>query len=190
MGMRIALVGVAGSGKDYLASILIKNLGFNRVSFADPLRAVCASIFDIGEYASDDKKDTIIEQYGMTAREIWIKVSATIRSIDDNIWIGKTLDLINQYGDDENIIITDCRTITEMQALHELGFKFIWINRRENTKPLNQYDIDNTLQLSAYLSRSQHWVYDNDNYKDENEFIEYVNNVCSGKQFTKGGIIW
>jgi adenylate kinase family enzyme len=173
MGMKLALVGVAGSGKDYLASILIKNLGFNRVSFADPLRAVCASIFDIGDYASDDKKDTIIEQYGMSAREIWIKMSATIRSIDDDIWIDKTADLINQYGDDENIIITDCRTVRETYALHNLGFKFIWINRPENTKPLNQYDIDNTLKIAHFFQ----WVYNNDNYKDENEFIEYVKNI-------------
>jgi dephospho-CoA kinase len=42
---RIALMGVSGAGKDYLASYLIKNHGVARFSFSDQLKRLAQLIY-------------------------------------------------------------------------------------------------------------------------------------------------
>lgn len=42
----IGVCGKAGSGKDTIADILVKDLGFVKVAFADPLKRVCKDIYD------------------------------------------------------------------------------------------------------------------------------------------------
>lgn len=44
--MIVGVCGRAGSGKDTIADILVRNHGFVKVAFADPLKRVCRDIFD------------------------------------------------------------------------------------------------------------------------------------------------
>ena len=52
--MIIALSGFKGSGKDELASYLVKKYGFTRTSFADPLKDLVASEYEIDRASLDD----------------------------------------------------------------------------------------------------------------------------------------
>ena len=45
--MIIAFSGKAGSGKDTAADVLVKRHGFKKIAFADPLKALCAPVFNI-----------------------------------------------------------------------------------------------------------------------------------------------
>jgi dephospho-CoA kinase len=168
--IKIALVGTSGSGKDYLASILMNGYNFKRAAFADPLREVCSSIFNIGEYGSDELKDTVIPEYGVTARNIWIHMSNSIRHLDDNIWIARTVNKIESMSG-SNIVVTDCRTFPEMKALRKNGFKFVYIVRPENSKELNDYDMKNTVHLNLLCDFS----YRNSNDRTIEEFMEAIN---------------
>lgn len=47
--MIIGLCGKAGSGKDTVADILVRDLGFVKIAFADPLKRVCKDIFDFSD---------------------------------------------------------------------------------------------------------------------------------------------
>lgn len=52
--MIIGLTGLKGSGKDTVAAYLIKEYGFERRAFADPLKRSIAALFDI-EFADIEK---------------------------------------------------------------------------------------------------------------------------------------
>lgn len=166
----IALIGMAGSGKDFLAAHLVKELQYTRVAFADPLRRTCAAIFDLDEWQSDELKDTIIPKYGKSARQIWLDMSATIRSIDNDIWINQTVDEISEY---DKVIISDCRTENEMKVLRDLGFTFIWITRLDNPKEPNSYDIENTAKLKHLVD----YYYDNSYNRDLRNLINFIESI-------------
>jgi hypothetical protein len=149
---KVALIGIAGSGKDYIGALL----QHTRVAFANPLREVCAQLYPIIKpYYEDHLKDTIIPEYSMSARQIWIKISATVRSIDDTVWIKRTQAKIQQHErGGHNIVVTDCRTLNELQTLKELGFYCVWIDNPTNSRPVNQYDLDNTVNLKDLCNQT------------------------------------
>jgi hypothetical protein len=168
----IALIGPAGCGKDYLGGILVKDHGYTRVAFADPLRDVAGDLFPkTKDWLTPDKKDMVIPEYGLSARDIWIKLSKTIRDIDDNIWVNRTLDNISKISGD--IVLTDCRTRAEMVALEGVGFKFVYIESALNNKQSNMYDILNTNTLRSLCSNIYHNS-DGVSYKSNDEWISYV----------------
>ncbi len=149
---KVAFCGIAGCGKDTIAKYLISELNYTRVAFADALRDICASLYpELKEYNSDELKDIIIPKYGMSAREIWIKVSKTLRDIDDDIWISKTSQKLQTI--DTNIIVTDCRTFKEFEMLKTSGFKIIWVDNVLNKKPINEYDKQNTMKLQTLCDK-------------------------------------
>ena len=62
----IGIAGVAGSGKDTLADLLVEHYGFVKIAFADPMRQMVAAIDPILSVTSDDE----IIRYS-DALEIW-----------------------------------------------------------------------------------------------------------------------
>ena len=53
-GLILGLSGYKGSGKDSVASILVKQHGFQRVAFADVLKDLVADLYDVERSAMDD----------------------------------------------------------------------------------------------------------------------------------------
>ncbi len=47
--MIIGLSGVAGSGKDFIADLLVKNHDFVKIALADPLKRICRDVFDFSD---------------------------------------------------------------------------------------------------------------------------------------------
>lgn len=84
----ICLSGRARCGKDTFANVLINKYGFNRVSFADPLRNICARVFylDPDMFVADDKKDAPMRRIHVDFHDI-----DAIRTIVENEW-GYTID--------------------------------------------------------------------------------------------------
>jgi len=64
--MIIGLCGVAGSGKDTVADFLVKNHGFVKVAFADPLKRICKDVFDFSDeqlWGPSEKRNAQDERY-------------------------------------------------------------------------------------------------------------------------------
>lgn len=64
--MIIGLLGQAGSGKDTVADILVKDHGFAKVAFADPLKRICKDVFDFTDeqlWGPSEKRNAPDERY-------------------------------------------------------------------------------------------------------------------------------
>lgn len=64
----ISISGLAGAGKDTAADVLVSRYNFKKVSFADPLRELCAEVFSLpmSNFLDRDKKDADILHIEMT----------------------------------------------------------------------------------------------------------------------------
>ena len=135
--MKIALVGVAGIGKDFLADTLVNDYKYVKLSFARELKRLASSIFNIPVNIADNLKD-VPKYNGYSIRQIWIELAKTIRKFDDYYFINKLLETIDKIKT-ENIIITDVRDFKELKALQQKGFILIYIAGIPK-RPSNEYD--------------------------------------------------
>lgn len=66
----IAVSGYKRSGKDTIANYLVKNYGFKKVAFADPLKDLVARKFDIDRASLDDhRKEEPLLQYPVDPKD-------------------------------------------------------------------------------------------------------------------------
>jgi hypothetical protein len=64
--MIIGLCGPAGSGKDTAADFLVKNHGFAKVAFADPLKRICKDVFAFTDeqlWGPSEKRNAVDERF-------------------------------------------------------------------------------------------------------------------------------
>jgi hypothetical protein len=59
----VCVSGKAGSGKDTMGAVLVKNHGFKRIALADPLRDLCSRVFRIpfNDFLDQNKKDAELD---------------------------------------------------------------------------------------------------------------------------------
>lgn len=59
----VSVSGLAGSGKDTLGNVLVKNHGFTRIALADPLRELCSRVFRLpfNDFLDPSKKDSELD---------------------------------------------------------------------------------------------------------------------------------
>jgi hypothetical protein len=176
--MRIALFGVAGSGKDFLGSFLKEEREYSSFSFGSSLKEICCEIFD-GVIFNPIDSDIVISKYGKSHREIWIRMAKTIREIDNEIFVRKTLEKIEkeeEKGDGKNIIITDLRDEVEYAMLAKQGFVFINVFPKDGraVKPANEYD-----DKIKFLSTKNYHIFINDfdERKTLKRFGEFIDRI-------------
>ncbi len=149
--MKIAFMGVSGSGKDFLSSYLIDNHNFIRLSFSDQLKRLSKHIYPWMEtdYPPEKKSSSLNislptgEFITHSPRDIWLNLDS-LRIIEEKIFIRmlseemKAIDKNNEIN--TNIIITDIRSNSELQWCQENNFIIIYISRKNNK--YKEYDID------------------------------------------------
>lgn len=167
--MKIALGGIAGSGKDYLA----KSTNFTRFAFADELKKECARIFPWLEkdYSPIEKEQPLA--CGMTPRQIWIHVAACLRKVDEDIFIKKLQDHMEMVNVD-NKIITDVRSRKELEFCKSQGFTTIFIDPSKQIYEPNDYDKD----VLSFSQEFDHVFYNDFNGKEtQMKFIHYIMDI-------------
>jgi len=89
--MIIGILGKAGSGKDTVADILVKNHGFVKIAFADPIKRFCMDVFDFSEeqmWGASEFRSEIDERYGITPRLLLQRVGTEgVRSCYEDAWV-------------------------------------------------------------------------------------------------------
>jgi hypothetical protein len=142
----IGLLGFEGSGKDTVASILVNEYGFTQRSFADPVKDVCAAVFQWPRELLEGKtaesrewRETVdpwwSEHLGIpsfTPRYAMRYIGTDLfrNCFSDTKWI-KSLEKNLYYVSNDNIVVSDVRFKNEMSALKNSGAEIFLVTRGE-----------------------------------------------------------
>lgn len=131
---KIGLIGYAGSGKDTVATHLVRR-GYTRVAFADPVRSVLLSVNPlitrdglrlrdaVEAHGWDSVKRTIPE-----VRVLLQGLGAGVRdSLGESVWVEHALRRMDALSGP--VVVTDVRYPNEARALQRRGFSLVWVQR-------------------------------------------------------------
>lgn len=91
------IIGIAGfkrCGKDTLARAIAagaqaRGMATAIIAFADPLRQAAAAAYgvNVAEFTDDALKDSVVEAWGITRRQMLINLGEAMRGIDPDHWV-------------------------------------------------------------------------------------------------------
>lgn len=158
--MILSLNAYAGSGKDSLADVLVRDYGYRKYAWADTLRLAAEAINPIVglDVAPDDltawkliRYNDAVAEHGYTrAKELFPALRDFLQKlgtdfgrnmVHDNIWVNATLERIDRevgLDEDAKIVFTDTRFPNEAEAVKQLGGFNIRITR-DGIGPANDH---------------------------------------------------
>lgn len=143
----IGLHGLPRSGKDTVASVLVRDRHYMRASFAEPLKAAAAVLLNrpVSQcHGIDYDREQIMPEWGFSMR--WFLQRFGTEGIRDAIavdfWTRRmksTLDALADAGAPA-VVITDVRFENETQALRERGAQIVEVRRPGTTASSHSSD--------------------------------------------------
>ena len=123
----IGLGGKAGSGKNTAAKYL-RDLGYQEVAFADPLKEAAEAIFGFDRAQLDGAlKETVDRRFKKSPRFVLQALGDACREIWPEVFIAKLRRQL--YKINGPVVVTDVRFGNEAQSLQYLGATMIRIDR-------------------------------------------------------------
>lgn len=173
MTMRdIALIGHMRAGKDSVAAVLTQEFGYQRLSFADRLKAAALEI-DLRIQTDPLVNPGQVEMLSAVVRRNgWDGVKTlpavrcflqnlghAMRQVDEDIWIRPVLDQIDANWDaGVPTVVSDCRYRNEAETLRDNGFTLVRIVRpgtggdeHVSETELDGFEADYTISNDACL---------------------------------------
>lgn len=145
----IGLSGYARSGKDTVADILVKDHGFTRVSFAQPMRDALYALNPIvsklrlqqviDTYGWDNYKAT---PYGDEIRELMQRLGTEVarKQWGENFWVDQAEGImLNLLNEGKKVVFTDVRFPNEAEMIDEYTNGQVWRIRRPGVFPANDH---------------------------------------------------
>lgn len=145
----IGLTGYAGSGKSTVASYLVEEHGYTRLSFAGPLKKMLRTLDPLVSSSFDDqcyRVSEILETHGETEAKVLfpeyrrlLQVLGTdcIRAVDENFWVKAA---VAQMTDPEGkYVFDDVRFPNEAQVIKDLNSWGLWYVERPGIHPANSH---------------------------------------------------
>ena len=167
----IALAGCAGSGKSLAASKLMQ-LGYIRVKFADPLKAMLRTLYQgrgLEEWQIHARLEGVLKEKpdpyleGKTPRHAMQTLGTEWGrdAIHKALWVNAAMDRVKRLmSKGEKVVIDDCRFASEAAAVHEAGGIVVMIERDGLFNvPTHQSEELNGLSLD-YLIRNDSTISD------------------------------
>jgi len=149
----LAFSGEAGSGKDFIVDVLVRDYGYTRVSFSDQLKKLAVKIYPWLErdYPPEAKEKPLNiqlknELITKTPREVWLSLN-DLRKVEDTLFVRmleEELALLNV----DNIVISDIRTQNEFDWCELNGFTTVYVHNENSPHEKNSFD-DFSRSLSA-----------------------------------------
>lgn len=136
----IGLTGRAGSGKDTAGQVLVRQLGFHRYAFADPIKRALSAMFGwhMGVWEDRAWKEGNLPGMRYSPRLLAQTLGTEWgRSIDPDFWVHVTESLIHR-DTPSRAVITDVRFDNEAKWIQRQGGLVIEI-LRPDAVPVNQH---------------------------------------------------
>lgn len=150
----VGLCGLAKSGKTTVADYLVKEYGYKRVKFADPLKDMLRAIgLSYQEIEGDRKEDACKILSGRSPRHAMQTLGTEWgrQMISPNLWVNiwehRTQGV---FREGLAVVADDCRFENELQAIKRLGGVSVTIVR-EGNQPLNNH-ISEQIKLATDFS--------------------------------------
>jgi hypothetical protein len=205
--MLIGICGLINSGKDTIANTLIEEYSFKKDSFASSLKDILSIIFNWDRKLLEG--DTEESRNWRNQTDVWwseklnipdftprkamqlIGTDSIRNNFHNNIWVYTLLKRLENVNDNENIVITDCRFPSEINAIREKGGIIIRVIRSlpvwydlglQASKGCNQ-SIQKCNELNIHASEYSHLSIQEDYtiYNDGNiiELKDKIRNLIS-----------
>ena len=148
---RVGVCGFKGSGKDTLADYLVKNNGFIKYNFADPVKDISKILFNLSdEQLNGNEKEIIDHRWGLSPRTIFQRLGTEFgqykiydlfpelkKKIENRkLWLTIFEHFLNN-NKDKKIVVADVRFKHEIEFLKKHHFNIIKINRDGTKKDLH-----------------------------------------------------
>ncbi len=135
--MLIGICGLINSGKDTIANTLINEYSFKKDSFASSLKDILSILFNWDRSLLEG--DTEESRNWRNQVDIWwseklnipdftprkamqlIGTDSIKNNFNNNIWVYTVLKRLENSKENENIVITDCRFPSEIEAIRKKG---------------------------------------------------------------------
>ena len=132
------IIGVAGparSGKDTVGDYLVKNCGYKRFAFADPMKDMICALLSCTRDWLEAHKDEHIPAIGYSPRELLQTVGTEWgrNTLNKDFWVDITFrQIANMHeGAWAGVVITDCRFENEAKRIRKEGGIIAHIRREE-----------------------------------------------------------
>lgn len=145
----VGLIGYARTGKDSAAATLVDELGYRRISFADPLRDAAYALNPVvasgGGFHLGDRLADVVDTIGWErAKDEYPEVRRILqnfghglrRTLGADIWRDYAMAKVDAWCGP--VVITDVRYLNEALAIRERGGVLVRVTR-PGTGPLNAH---------------------------------------------------
>lgn len=141
----MSLIGITGrkyNGKDTVAEHLVRKYGFVQLTYAEPLKEICKTLFGFSHrQLHGDLKETIDTHWGISPRNALQflgtdifrhKINELMPEIEDNFWVKCLMARVNKLKEENpnvRICISDVRFPNEVDVLKQINSNIIRVVR-------------------------------------------------------------
>jgi hypothetical protein len=129
----LGLCGKKYSGKDTMADYLVEYHGFQKMSFAAPLKEACRHLFFFSEEQCHDprRKDVVDRRWNISPRQAFQMVGTDwIRNqFHSHFWVERMRFELEECSPESRIVVSDVRFENEKDFVVELGGHVCGIHR-------------------------------------------------------------
>ncbi len=147
----IGLCGLAKSGKTTLADYLVKEFGYKRIKFADPLKDMLRALGLTYQEIEGDRKEDCCKLLGNKSPRFAMQSLGTEwgrQMISPTIWVDIWEHRVSEARKTKTpVVVDDCRFQNELDTLKRLGGVSLTIVRSGNT-PVNDH-VSEKIQLAS-----------------------------------------
>lgn len=127
--MIIGIAGYKGSGKDTAGSVLVEKYGWDKMSFAKPIKELVGNTFKLDlemlegtTPANRELREQMLPGvFNYTSRELLQIIGTGLRDIvHQDVWVNIVLERYKRQ--DNHIVITDVRFPNEVKMINDNGF--------------------------------------------------------------------
>lgn len=179
--MIIGILGKKRNGKDTSADHIVNKYGFEKISFAAPLKEIIKILFDFDDdILNSDLKDEFDEKWNTSPRALMqyigtdimrIKLGEFINKSTNDIWVDICMNKILKSG--KNYVISDVRYQNEVDAIHKNNGIVIKVFRNIDNDDLHisETSIDNITNYDYII----------DNNADYNKLYDNLDNIMCAR---------